>query len=156
VLALQYRVAHGHGEVEWKHGSGRARWHPCHYRLCHRQLRGGDELLLRVRRGDHGEQQQPTRGPQRQGRLPDAQVSVMWVRALRVGATLTAGVAGIGVWPAPAFAADPEPQPSAAAQAEERLRQAKALFQEGNLLRKAGDIEGALEFFLRSRNLVPS
>ncbi len=45
---------------------------------------------------------------------------------------------------------------AAPADADERLRQAKAFFLEGNALRKAGDLQGALEFYLRSRKLVPS
>jgi hypothetical protein len=44
------------------------------------------------------------------------------------------------------------PPPSADA----KLSEAKALFKEGNDLRKAGDLQGALEFYLRSRRLVAS
>ena len=43
-----------------------------------------------------------------------------------------------------------------AGDSEERLREAKALFKEGNYVRKAGDTQGALEYYLRSRKLVPS
>jgi hypothetical protein len=52
--------------------------------------------------------------------------------------------------------ASAEPTTQGATDADQRLREAKALFQEGNALRKAGDIAGALEFYLRSRQLVPS
>ncbi|HEY2514868.1 MAG TPA: PEGA domain-containing protein [Polyangiaceae bacterium] len=44
----------------------------------------------------------------------------------------------------------------AAGESEAQLREAKSLFQEGNSLRKASDYRGALEFYLRSRALVPS
>src|ERR1700677_2207222 len=40
--------------------------------------------------------------------------------------------------------------------ADGQLREAKALFQEGNTRRRAGDLPGALEFYLRSRAVVPS
>jgi hypothetical protein len=54
--------------------------------------------------------------------------------------------------PAPRAAfADEPPAPTAA-----RLDEAKALFQQGNVLRRAGDLRGALEFYLRSRAVVPS
>jgi hypothetical protein len=38
----------------------------------------------------------------------------------------------------------------------EHLAEAKGLFQQGNVLRRAGDDRGALEYYLRSRAIVPS
>ena len=54
------------------------------------------------------------------------------------------------------LASVPRGSARAAGETEAQLREAKALFQEGNSLRKAGDFRGALEFYLRSRALVPS
>ncbi|WP_437966264.1 PEGA domain-containing protein [Sorangium sp. So ce260] len=60
----------------------------------------------------------------------------------------------------PAPAAPPAPSASAdeasEASADEALARAKALFQEGNELRKIGDCQRALELYLRSRQLVAS
>ncbi|EYF01170.1 Hypothetical protein CAP_8593 [Chondromyces apiculatus DSM 436] len=60
--------------------------------------------------------------------------------------------AGGGAWAAPPEAA---PQTSALSPAR-RLDEAKTLFRRGNVLLEAGDEEGALDHFLRSRELVPS
>jgi hypothetical protein len=62
-------------------------------------------------------------------------------------------VAVIALAHPPRARADEPPSPGDSA---ERLREAKSLFQEGNMLRKAGDLQGALEFYQRSRRLVPS
>lgn len=57
----------------------------------------------------------------------------------------------------PAPPAPPAPSTSAdEASADEALARAKALFQEGNELRKIGDCQRALELYLRSRQLVAS
>ncbi|WP_437722780.1 PEGA domain-containing protein [Sorangium sp. So ce861] len=59
--------------------------------------------------------------------------------------------------PAPS-AAPPTPSaaPAPSVSADEALARAKALFQEGNELRKIGDCQRALELYLRSRRLVAS
>ncbi|WP_437588249.1 PEGA domain-containing protein [Sorangium sp. So ce1000] len=57
---------------------------------------------------------------------------------------------------APAPGASSEPPAAAPASADEALARAKALFQEGNELRKIGDFQRALELYLRSRQIVAS
>jgi tetratricopeptide (TPR) repeat protein len=55
--------------------------------------------------------------------------------------------------------AEREPAPVAAkteTASDSALEQAKALFHKGNLLRKTGDCQRALELYLQSRALVPS
>ena len=64
-----------------------------------------------------------------------------WLARL-IGALLLAATSAFGAPPA--------------AQSESELSEAKFLFVEGNALRKNGDVRGALELYLRSRELVPS
>ncbi len=58
--------------------------------------------------------------------------------------------------PAPPTAPAPSTPPEPSESADATLARAKALFQEGNELRKIGDCQRALELYVRSRQLVAS
>ena len=75
---------------------------------------------------------------------------------------LCCAMAWLASWPSTAFAQAPQPAasssaaPAGSAAADSNLDEAKRLFRQGNELRRAGDCQKALEFFARSRALVPS
>jgi hypothetical protein len=89
-----------------------------------------------------------------------------WLLALSMVFGSSLGVGSAEAQPATAPAAQPAAEPAdppataPASDADERraevLAAAKRLFRKGNELRKAGSCERALEFFARSRALVPS
>jgi len=73
-------------------------------------------------------------------------------RAERIAALLV----GTLLFAVDARADPPAPAEPAAKPDEQKLSEAKELFKQGNSLRAAGDVERALDFYLRSRALVAS
>jgi hypothetical protein len=75
---------------------------------------------------------------------------------------LCCAMAWFAASPSTAFAQAPQPAasasaaPSGSAASDSSLEDAKRLFRQGNELRRAGDCQKALEFFVRSRAIVPS